>query len=250
MKGNARCPASLEEKKLVEDGFRILEKTLGRERLKNATVVEPTPAFFPDRFDASEEAVIRLFARVCRHMSVNPESVQLGFWKEEREEPEIHPLGVMADPKKTSGASGYYAHAEGKDHILINVAEVNDPEGLVSTMAHELSHVILLARHRMSTQEPHMEALTDLTPIFLGFGIFIANTLLRRHGWTRGNVEGWSVQRKGYISPEMAGWALTLFCWSRGEVDPRWSKYLAVDPKAYLKMGLRYLAQTGDTTFS
>ena len=52
-----------------------------------------------------------------------------------------------------------------------------------------------------------MEALTDLTPIFVGLGIFTANTLLRRHGWTQGNVEGWRVQRKGYISPEMAGWA-------------------------------------------
>ena len=95
-----------------------------------------------------------------------------------------------------------------------------------------------------------MEALTDLTTIFLGLGIFTSNTLLRRHGWTEGNVEGWRVQRKGYISPEMAGWALALFAWARGEVHPHWERHLATDPKTYLKMGLRYLAQTADTTFS
>jgi hypothetical protein len=117
-------------------------------------------------------------------------------------------------------------------------------------MAHELAHVLLLGQLHLPSDDPHMEALTDLTPIFLGFGIFTSNALLRRHGWQDGRTEGWRVQRKGYISPEMAGWALALFCWARGEINPRWARHLTTDPKAYLRMGLRYIARTGDTTFS
>jgi hypothetical protein len=243
------CPASPEEKELVEDGFQSLREQLGLDRLRDAVVVEPTPAFFPDPYDASPEAAVQLFARVCGYMRIEPNSVRLGFWQEERQEPEVHAPGTAAAPRRTRGATGYYAHVDGFDHIRVNVAELTDPEALVSTLAHELGHVILLSRCGMAHGEPHMEALTDLTTIYLGLGIFTSNTLLRRHGWIQGNVEGWKVSRKGYISPEMAGWALSLFAWTRGEQNPNWSRHLAVDGKSYLKQGLRYLEETRDTAF-
>ena len=146
-------------------------------------------------------------------------------------------------------ASFRYAKVAGVDRILLNVSELRDPEALVSIMAHELAHVVLLGSGAMSHNQPHMEALTDLATIYVGFGIFTSNTLLRRRGWVYGNMEGWSVSRKGYISPEMAGWALSLFAWARGENSPKWAKHLAVDPKEYLKLGLWYLGETRDTAF-
>jgi hypothetical protein len=243
------CPASPAEKQLVEDGFQSLQEQLGPARLRDATVVEPTPAFFPDRYDASPDAAEQLFVRICGYMRIEPHSVRLSFWQEELEKPEVHAPGTIGAPRQTRGATGYYAHMVGFDHVSVNVAELTDPEALVATMVHELAHLVLLGRCAMSHDEPHMEALTDLTTIYLGLGIFTSNTLLRRHGWTHGNVEGWKVSRKGYISPEMAGWALSLFAWARGERNPKWSQYLAVDPKSYLKQGLRYLDQTGDTSF-
>jgi hypothetical protein len=101
----------------------------------------------------------------------------------------------------------------------------------------------------MSHDEPHLEAITDLAAIYVGLGIFTSNRLLRRKGWVEGNLEYWQLQRKGYISPEMAGWALTLFAFARGESDPKWAKYLDADGKGYLKQGLRYLQKTGDQSF-
>jgi len=243
------CPASPAEKELVEDEFRSLQEQLGLARLRDATVVEPTPAFFPDRYDASPDAAEQLFARVCGYMGIEPQSVGVHFWQEEPEKPEVHAPGTFGTPRQTKGASGYYAHVDGFDHVSLNVAELSDPEALVSTMAHELAHVILLGRSAISQDEPHMEALTDLATIYLGLGIFTSNTLLRRHGWIEGNVQGWKVSRKGYISPEMAGWALSLFAWARGEKNPKWSHHLAADGRCYLKQGLRYLEQTHDTSF-
>ena len=246
--GGTRCPADAEEKNLVEEGLQALGRILGRDRMTGAVVIEPTPAFFPDRYDASEEAAHRLFTRVCGYMKVDPACIQLSFWGDEGGERDAHQLGMSAGPKYTSGASGLYSGTEGREQVWIHATELKDPSSLVATAAHELAHVLLLGQGRMSRETPHMEALTDLTPIFLGLGIFTANTLLRRHAWTDGNYEGWRVQRKGYISPEMAGWALARFCWERGEQDPRWVRHLSTDPREYLKMGLRYLARRGGGT--
>jgi hypothetical protein len=102
--GGARCPADAEEKHLVEEGFQALERVFGRERMTGAVVIEPTPAFFPDRYDASELAARRLFARVCGYMGVDPACLQLSFWDDESGERDIHRLGVV-------GAGPFPAHA-------------------------------------------------------------------------------------------------------------------------------------------
>jgi hypothetical protein len=250
LRGRPRCPANPEEKELVEQGFNLLQRYLGVERLLRATVIEPDKTFFPDPYDASPEAAARMFIRVCGYMQVDAQTVSLGFWQQEQREPTVHAPGTMNRPEHTSGASGLYAKVDGVDRIVLNVSELRDPEALVSTMAHELAHVVLLGRKGLSHDAPHMEAVTDLATIYVGFGIFTSNTLLRHHGWVQGNVEGWSVSRKGYISPEMAGWALSLFAWARGEKHPKWAKHLSVDPKEYLELGLRYLAETHDTEFA
>jgi len=235
------CPANPEEKELVEHGFEVLAAHLGESRLRDATVIEPTPAFFPDPWDGSPAAASRLFARVCGFMQIDSGSLDLSFWNEERERP-----SPIANSAETRGASGYYSQKDGIEHVSVNAKELTDPESLVSTIAHELAHVILLGPSGMPHDEPHMEAITDLATIYLGLGIFTSNTLLRRRAWTEGNREGWSVSRKGYISPEMAGWALSLFAWKRSDVKPKWSRHLATDGKAYLKKGLRYLAANPD----
>jgi len=48
------------EKEVVDEGFRVLDETLGRARMKCAVLVEPTAEFFPDRWDGSVEAAEKL----------------------------------------------------------------------------------------------------------------------------------------------------------------------------------------------
>jgi len=242
--GVGRCPASPAEKAVVDEGFQLLDETLGRARMKDAVLVEPTADFFPDRWDASVDAAVNLFGRVCEYMGVSRAEVELSFWADAGK---IDRIGLATAGGKKSGAGGYYTTSGGKALVSINKNSLKDTESLVATMAHELAHVILLGQHGLSAESPHMEAVTDLAAVYLGMGIFTANSLLRAQRWTEGNVEGWRIQRKGYISPEMAGWALALFCWSRGELAPRWARHLSTDPGSYLKMGLRYLKRSRTT---
>jgi hypothetical protein len=240
--GGGRCPASPEEKEVVDDGFRVLDETLGRARMQNAVVIEPTAQFFPDPWDASAEAAGILFRRVCGYMDVDSAEVELSFWEDAGK---IDSVGLATAGQRTSGAGGYYTNVGNKPRVSINSKNLGDTESLVATMAHELAHVILLGQYGLPADTPHMEAITDLACIYLGMGIFTANSLLRSRRWSDGNVEGWSIQRKGYISPEMAGWALALFCRARKELKPRWARHLSTDPQSYLKMGLRYLERSG-----
>src|ERR1700693_2639357 len=48
---SARLPVSEEERLWVDEGFRRLEKMLGRRRLLEAKVILPTPEYFPDSYD-------------------------------------------------------------------------------------------------------------------------------------------------------------------------------------------------------
>ncbi len=65
LRSRPSCPANPEEKDLVEHGFEVLAAHLGESRLRDAIVIQPTPAFFPDPWNKSPQAAERLFARVC-----------------------------------------------------------------------------------------------------------------------------------------------------------------------------------------
>jgi hypothetical protein len=89
--------------------------------------------------------------------------------------------------------------------------------------------------------------LTDLLTVFLGLGIFTANSAFKFNQWTGGGKQGWEAKRLGYLTESMFGYALALFAWARGEDKPQWSKYLEGNVKYYFRSGLKYLEKTGDS---
>ncbi len=100
---------------------------------------------------------------------------------------------------------------------------------LVATIAHELGHVHLLGDGRISADEEDHEPLTDLLTVFLGVGIFPANSVIRDVNWHSGNMEGWSISRQGYLTAPMFAYALALFAYIRGEYKASWSKHLRLE---------------------
>lgn len=238
--GQPQCPACGEEKALVDEQFELVLRLFGSDRIRGAVVVEPTPEFFPYIYDGTPEGAERLFETVCTYMGVDQTTVQLTFWEDAPDLLSVHVPGMFG-AQQNKGAAGYYFEDEQMQNISINRDELRDPESAVATMAHELAHALLLGGELISHEEPHMEALTDLATICLGLGVFTCNNLLKRRAWTDWNAEGWSISRKGYISPEMAGWAMSLFAWHRGESAPRWAKYLNDEGRSNVRKGLGYL---------
>lgn len=146
----------------------------------------------------------------------------------------VQPIGT--------GAAGTYQLLPTGDNgwvaeIRYDVGLLADPPALVATFAHELGHYLLAtARHSFPGGEDMHELLTDLTAVFMGFGIFLANSA-RDYSAQQLGVGGhmWQTRHQGYLSERALVTALVLSEYLAGR-DPS-------DARAFLKP---YLAQDLD----
>jgi hypothetical protein len=125
--------------------------------------------------------------------------------------------------------------------IGVERSKLDDPVALVATTAHELGHELLLGEGRVSSDTRDHEPLTDLLTVFMGLGIFTANSTIRDQGWSSGVMVGWTTSRLGYLDQRTFGYALARFANVRGESSPKWLKYLRPDVRAPFRQSIRYL---------
>ncbi len=227
-----QCPLNTGEKRWTEFRMRWLAGKLGLDRLVGSEVILPEHRFFPDPYNGTPDDAQRIFERVCDYMKLDPSRFD---------------LYVLPDDA-IEGAVGLYHQAE-RPRIILAHSQLADPERLVATIAHELAHDILLGGGLITTDESDHEPLTDLVPVFLGLGLFTANAPVRDRNYSRLNTHYFKIDRQGYLSSHMLGYALALFAYVRGESRPAWARYLRPDAAEPLKGGLRYLLRTGDSLF-
>ena len=123
-----------------------------------------------------------------------------------------------------------------------------EPSNLVGVMAHELAHQKMLGDRRYDGNAFDNELLTDLTAVYFGFGVFLANNPRK----STGKLEYWPdtrLRRPEYISGAMLGYAMAHIAWHREEEQPDWARCLRRAPRAEFKASLKYLQHTGDSSF-
>ena len=250
---SAKLPLTDEDREWVDEGFGRLEKLVGRRRMLEAKVVLPTAEDFPDPYDKTPAAVEKLFGRVCAYMQVERSSVELEIFSDETEElREILPYWRGGTPDRAAGL--YVHHPESDSHeeggrqqkcmvVAIRSTQLKDPLSLVATVAHDLGHVILLGGHLLDPKTPDHEPLTDLLTVFLGLGIFTANSAARFKQYQEDRRQGWSMQRLGYLPEEVYGYALARFAAERGENKPEWMNHLSPNVRTYCKRSRAWLAK-------
>lgn len=85
--------------------------------------------------------------------------------------------------------------------IRYHPALVDDPAALIATFAHELSHYLIHDRAEPPPGGWELDELaTDLTAVYLGFGIFMANNAKHFEGFSSFDQMGWQSRRTGYLS--------------------------------------------------
>jgi hypothetical protein len=238
-----KCPVNFEDKAWLEDCFLWLIEEFGSDTLRKTIVVLPTDEFFPDRFSSDRGDLRTLVNRVCGYMNVDSEQVKLQFFTDEET---LLRRDLPAFESSHSHALGLYYKRRGKYIISLETSQATNPTNLIATIAHELGHVRLLGEDRLDPDYEDHELLTDLTAVFFGMGIFIANSVFSFQQWTNAFSQGWQAERKGYMTEEMLGYALALFAYLRHENKPIWAKYLEGSVKTYFKNSLKYLEKTGD----
>ena len=243
-----KLPVTEEERQWVDEGFRRLQKMLGRRRLLDAEVILPTAEYFPNPYDKSSASAEALFQRVCGYMRVDRSGIELHIFPDETEDlRKILPYWHG----NSGGCAGFYSHDPADDDagnearmlVALRSTQLKDPLSLVATMAHELGHVILLGGGLMNPKTSDHEPMTDLLTVFLGFGVFNANSAGRFKQYQDERRYGWSMQRLGYLAEEVYGYALAKFASERGEERPAWEKHLSTNVRAYYKRSRSWLAK-------
>jgi hypothetical protein len=239
--GRAKLPVSDEERQWIDGGFERLAKLLGRQRMLDAVVMLPTPEYFPDPFDGTERSLEAMFCRIARRMQVDPARVELQVFDDEAHTTmSLVPLAGA----KARVAGGLYVH-DGAERtvVAINSYQIGNPTALVATLAHEVGHVILLGSGLVGRDEPDMEPLNDLLTVFLGFGVFNANSAFQFQQFTGYDRTGWSTRRLGYLTEQQFAYALARFATERGERNPAWAKYLNTNVGSYWRRSMRWLKE-------
>jgi hypothetical protein len=225
------CPCDPAAKRWVEDRLKWLVGQFGLHILLERPVIQPTDEFFPDPYDGSHASGRRLFQRVCEYMGVNPRDVEVEFFKD------LSPGAVSVLGSGTFSAGTWQQGQRWRSgKIRIEESTLDRPSDLIGTMAHELAHQRLLGERRADNRAFDNELLTDLTAVYHGFGVFLANNPRKSTGelyyWP-----GTELRRPEYLSEPMLGYAMAHIAWFRDEDRPAWAK------------SLRYLQKTQDSTF-
>jgi hypothetical protein len=223
----------------------LLKSLGGSDDLKLSPLVVPTREFFPPTEAQGHRRVEQIFDAVKK-------LARLEDWEcELKPQPDRGDgrLGPVAALRRKPGPAGTFSVQGNKVLITYDPQLENDPWGLVATLAHELAHYLLVT----IPEEPpggdaNHEFATDLAAVYLGFGVFNANTAFRFSQHTSFDSQGWKYQRAGYLSEKEWCFALAVFLFLRGD-DPKLAlTYLKPSLQTDLRRCLKYLTAHPEKT--
>lgn len=236
------CPCDSAAKAWIEERLAWLCDEFTDHAFSGRPIVIPVPESFPPGCDGSMRAVRRLVNRICEHMDVVPDLIKIKLF----ESPDL--ILVNEQGQGLPGAAGTFEEGERKFVIRLARSQLHEPIDLIGTIAHELAHVRLLGENRISVDAYDNELVTDLTVVFFGLGIFLANS---PRAWMSGFTKwpGTDLKKPEYMTAAMYAYALAHLAWHRGEQRPAWAKFLNMHARANLKQGIRFLWKTADSEF-
>ena len=239
-----KCPVDKRTKEWLETSFLWLLDHFGEDAFRRAEIILPSDKRFPERLFADENSINAYLKTVCGFMDVEYKNVSpkiFAYTGHDNFYPLATPDSIGSRP---CGLYYYYAR---KHQIAIDQSLLSSPPSFVATIAHALAHAKLENDAVPEQNRENEELLTDLATIFLGMGIFTANSIFGFDQFASARSHGWRAKRTGYIEEESAGYALALFAYMKGDTKPVWAKFLETNPKHYFKQGLKFLVKTGDT---
>ena len=224
----------------------LLEQTGGYTAFQSrARLVLPTDEFFPISRDLEGGALAQaLFAAARSHAGMAARPCQLIAHHEEPTAKDL--LGARAiGAFSNSGAAGIFHGADaGRGIISYAPSGLRDPETFLATLAHELGHFLMHDFTReVPGSEQAREPATDVCAIFLGFGVFSANSAFRFEQHQDAFIQGWSYRRLGYLGERELAYALAIFLALLGSDARGAATHLRPNPRAYVKNALKHVAK-------
>ena len=207
---------------------------------KEIQLVLPTREFFPATLDSNESAAKTTFAQVSKHAGMGKWPVNL---EAQEEDPNLHIAPTLVIRNIEQNPLGTFSANEENDAVITyNPKIISDPAQMIATFAHELSHYLTA-----TAQEPppggwdNWEFATDIGAIFLGFGIFMANSAFNFSQYSGPDAIGWQTSGGGYLTEAEYSYALAMFLRLK-EIPPKKAfPHCDTNIKKHLKRALKEL---------
>lgn len=195
-------------------------RNFGSNIFDNHTIlVTPSNRHFPDKITDLEKGVVTVFQRVRTYAGMDGWRCKLTA---QEPDADTHIGGTLLIQNAPQNPAGTFSVNRGVDDtveavITFNPNLIKNPEAMVATFAHELAHYLAATSKEESPggEDLHEHA-TDLLAVFMGFGIFQANSAFNFRQFSEGNIQGWSYQKMGYMTQMELVYALTIFCVLKG----------------------------------
>ncbi|WP_299437936.1 ankyrin repeat domain-containing protein [uncultured Aquimarina sp.] len=237
-KKDLKLPITLEDKKWVEESITFLEDKIGEKEAEIRTVL-PTHPYFQREFKGTISDVRFLLSMIMKLMNIENVNIQVELFntgsiktKDGR---------ILTTPADINGrwksATGMYQNVNGITTIFIANDQLKKPESLIATIAHELSHQLLLGEHWIKDND---EYLTDLLAIVYGFGIFIGNSKFNFSSEQIGFNNIWKMSKQGYLPDQVIAYAMAYLSLKRGE-SINYVTFLDKTIAKYFKQSIKYL---------
>jgi hypothetical protein len=198
-----------------------LVEARGAKGLLSAPLLFAEHEFFPDDWHPDLDGVSAMARRLLSYAGLGRLEVEVHSFSDRPPQ-----LPEAAGATSHQGvAANFWGIEEGICFFGVEESGLSDPEQLVGVMAHEVAHAYRAFHGLVVPDRDREEQLTDLTTVFLGFGVLTTNAAdrFRSSGEMRGGgtLHRWSRERAGYLSPPSMALLLAACVLCRGNAAER-----------------------------
>ncbi len=228
-----------EDKDWVEKNIIWFIEVFGLDKLKEQPFISPTTDNFPYNNLKDTEQFQKLFEQLCKYWDLNPNEIIVKFFDDIKSKQWTTwiPHGKFNEPGGLYNQ--IYTTDEKRFNIQLAKSNLDNPQLLVSVIAHELAHVKLLGGNFIKRNDVDMEPLTDLASIFFGFGVFVANSVQTKDIY-------W-ISRSGYLPNQLISYANALICYITEHDEKEYNTVLNGNTIDLFKKDIEFLSNTNDT---
>jgi hypothetical protein len=193
-------PNPEEQRWLARYTRRLIER-MGHEQFVVAPILEPSRKWFPEDWFATIYDAHLVTQRLLHYAGIdNVRAVIEGY------------VETDIANTNTGDASGYFSGIrDGVAYFGLKQATLTDPEVAAGTMAHEVAHAWReFHRDKLESAHDQEELLTDITTVYLGFGILTTNDTHRFRSEGNSRQQRWATTSYGYLPLQAMSYLLGL----------------------------------------
>lgn len=203
-----------EEREALLDSLADLVEIQGAADFLHRPILRPNTTSFPDAFRDDLDGAIPMLRRVLAWARLDGQPFAMEVRDAER---------IQVGEGTWERHSGAVAWYEGRDettgelHFGLTPEAFDSPDKLAGTLLHECAHAFRDHQGLVVEDRALEEQLTDLTAIFLGGGVFVANNAFRYEARLEGNASWSRSEQVGYLGPNAACFALATMVRARNQ---------------------------------